>query len=60
VAGGIHQQVLRLDVAVAHPQAVDVRQRAKHLEHVHLDVRVRHALQARAASGDTECEARGD
>jgi hypothetical protein len=40
----VHQQVLRLDVAVAHAQAVDVRERAAHLEHVQLHEQRGHAL----------------
>ncbi len=33
---GVNEQVLRLDVAVAHAHGVDVGQRAAHLEHVQL------------------------
>jgi len=40
----VHQQVLRLDVAVAHAQAVGVRERAAHLEHVQLHEQRGHAL----------------
>ena len=39
--GGVHQKVLRLDVAVTYPQGVYVRQRAAQLVQVQLDVQQR-------------------
>mmetsp|Transcript_15888 Transcript_15888/g.18402 ORF Transcript_15888/g.18402 Transcript_15888/m.18402 type:complete len:329 (-) Transcript_15888:80-1066(-) len=44
VRGRVHQQVLRLDVAVADAQRVDVRQRPEHLVRVELHEQDRHAL----------------
>ena len=44
----VDEQVLRLDVPVAHAHGVDVRQRAAHLEHVQLYEQRRHALPALA------------
>ena len=43
---GVDEQVLRLDVAVAHTHGVDVGEGTAHLEHVQLHKQHRHALPA--------------